>query len=61
MAVEAAFAVPHPPLAVAGVGRGKEAAIASTLDAFKEVARRVKALDPDVVILSSPHATSYYD
>ena len=61
MAVEAAFAVPHPPLAVAGVGRGKEVAIASTLDAFKEVARRVKALDPDVVIISSPHATSYYD
>ncbi len=61
MAVVAAFAVPHPPLAVAGVGRGKEAEIASTLEAFREVGRRIAEISPDALVVASPHATSYYD
>lgn len=61
MAVVGAFAVPHPPLAVAGVGKGREHEIQNTLDALAEVGRRAAALEPDVVVISSPHATAYYD
>ncbi len=61
MSVIAAFAVPHPPLAVAGVGRGQEQGIAATLASLREVARRIAALDPDVLVFSSPHATAYHD
>ncbi len=61
MAVVSAFAVPHPPLAVAGVGRGKEELISSTLAALREVGRRIADLSPDAIVLASPHATSYYD
>lgn len=61
MSVIAAYAMPHPPLAIAGVGRGQEQQIASTLAALQEVGHRVAALDPDVVVIASPHATAYHD
>lgn len=61
MSVLAAFAVPHPPLAVPGVGHGREAGIADTLAAYDEVARRVADLAPQTIVISSPHTTSYLD
>ncbi|MBS5451496.1 MAG: AmmeMemoRadiSam system protein A [Coriobacteriia bacterium] len=61
MPIAAAFVVPHPPLALPGVGRGQERQIASTVSAYKKVAKRIAELKPDVLIVSSPHATSYYD
>ena len=61
MSVIASFAVPHPPLAVHGVGRGREAEISATLDAYRQVARQIADLAPDVLIISSPHATCYSD
>ena len=39
MGIVAAYAVPHPPLAMPEVGRGQERAIQDTLDAYREVAR----------------------
>ena len=56
MALLAAYAVPHPPLIVPAVGRGQEAAIADTIAAYREVARRVAAHRPDLIVITSPHA-----
>lgn len=61
MSVVAAFAVPHPPVIVPGVGRGREAGIAATTAAYEEVARRVAELAPDTLVISSPHTVSYLD
>lgn len=61
MPIVAAFAVPHPPLAVPGVGRGRERGIARTLSSYEEVARRVGELAPDTIVVSSPHAALYLD
>lgn len=61
MPICAAFAVPHPPLIVPGVGHGREAGIQATVDAYREVARRVAEIAPDTIVLSSPHSTSYLD
>ena len=61
MSVLAAFAVPHPPLIVPGVGHGREAGIAATVAAYEEVARRVADLAPDTLVISSPHTTCYAD
>ena len=61
MSIVAAFAVPHPPLALEGVGRGQEWAISSTIKSYRKVASRVAQIAPDVLVISSPHATSYYD
>ena len=61
MPVLAAFAVPHPPLAVPAVGRGREAQISETVEAYRQVARRVGALAPDTVVPKNPHAELYLD
>lgn len=61
MGLLAAYAVPHPPLIVPVVGAGQEAAIADTTAACEEVARRIAAHNPDVVVITSPHAPLYRD
>ena len=61
MAIVAAFAVPHPPLIIPAVGLGREHEIQSTVDAYEEVGRRIAALQPDTVVISSPHSIMYRD
>lgn len=61
MAVLASFIVPHPPLILPEVGKGQERAIHRTIEAYREVARRVAALRPDTVVVTSPHTVMYAD
>lgn len=56
-----AYIVPHPPLAVPSVGRGKEKAIKKTLENYERIADEIASLKPDTIVLSSPHAPSYRD
>ena len=61
MSFEGAFMVPHPPLAVAEVGRGDERQIKATLDAYDEVAREIARIRPDTIVITSPHSVMYSD
>jgi MEMO1 family protein len=61
MGIIAGFIVPHPPLIVPSVGKGEERVIQSTIDAYKEVAQRIALLEPETIVLTSPHATLYAD
>lgn len=61
MGVVGAVAVPHPPLIMPEIGRGEEKKIQPTIDAYRDAMRRMAALKPDTVIISSPHATMYAD
>lgn len=61
MGIVAAYAVPHPPLIVPAVGRGQERAIQDTVDAYREVARRIAAHAPDTIVVVSPHAPLFRD
>ncbi|MFW6298757.1 MAG: AmmeMemoRadiSam system protein B, partial [Bacillota bacterium] len=61
MSIVKAYIVPHPPLAVPEVGRGKEKAIQRTLDNYDAIAREIKELKPDTIVLSSPHAPAFRD
>lgn len=61
MSVIYAIAVPHPPLIVPEVGRGQERKIQDTIDAYKEVSRRVAECDPDTIVVISPHMVMYSD
>lgn len=61
MAIVGAFIVPHPPIILPEVGRGEERKIQKTIDAYQEAARRVAALKPETVVITSPHATLYSD
>lgn len=59
MAILAAYAVPHPPLIISTVGRGEERGIARTIEAYRDVARRIVAHDPETIVVTSPHAPLY--
>lgn len=61
MAILGAAVVPHPPIILPEVGKGEERKIQHTIDAYREAMKRLAALKPDTVILSSPHATMYAD
>lgn len=61
MAIEAAFIVPHPPLAVHEVGRGEELKIASTIAGYEEVSRRIAEIAPETILIISPHTAYYSD
>lgn len=61
MAILAAFMVPHPPMIVPAVGRGGEAQIQETIDAYEKVADEIADLAPETIIITSPHSIMYSD
>jgi len=61
MPVTGAFVMPHPPVILPEIGRGREKEIQATIDACRTAAKRIARLKPDVIILSSPHSVLYAD
>ena len=59
MPIVAAYAVPHPPLIIPAVGRGDERGIEDTVDAFTQVAREIVELEPELLVITSPHAPCF--
>ena len=61
MSILGAAVVPHPPIILPEVGRGEEQKISATTKAYKEVARRIVELNPETIIITSPHSIMYAD
>lgn len=61
MPIVGAIVVPHPPLIVPAVGRGEERRIQRTIDAYRRAAGELLALEPEVLVLTSPHAPLFRD
>lgn len=61
MSLLGAFIVPHPPLIIPEVGKGEEKKVSKTIESYLEVARRIAALKPDTIILTTPHSIMYSD
>lgn len=61
MSVTGAVMVPHPPLIIPDVGRGEERKIQATIDAYDKAARFLADLQPDTVVVLSPHSVMYAD
>ncbi len=61
MSIIGAAAVPHPPIILPEIGRGEESKIAATTAAYKEVARRIAELQPETIVITSPHSIMYAD
>lgn len=61
MSLEGAFIVPHPPLIIPEVGKGEEKKISNTVNSYREAARRIAALKPDTIVITSPHSIMYSD
>lgn len=56
MSMLAAFALPHPPIAIEKIGRGEERTIQSTIDAYHQISKIIADIQPDTIVISSPHA-----
>ncbi len=61
MSIIGAFIVPHPPIILPEIGRGEENKIKKTIDAYKQTALEIAEMKPDVIVITSPHATMYED
>jgi len=62
MAIIKAYTLPHPPLAVPSVGKGRESKeIEKTLNAMDKVAIEIATIAPDTIIFITPHSTVYSD
>lgn len=61
MALIGAFIVPHPPVIIPEVGKGQEKQVSKTIDSYREAAKRIAALKPDTIIITSPHSIMYSD
>ncbi|MCL2663247.1 MAG: AmmeMemoRadiSam system protein A [Oscillospiraceae bacterium] len=62
MSMVKAYTLPHPPLAIPEVGKGKESKeIKDTLVALDAVAEEIAAIAPETIIYVTPHGTVYFD
>ncbi len=61
MSVIKAYILPHPPLIIPAVGRGEERKIQKTIGSFKQVSAEIAALEPETVVIASPHSAMYAD
>lgn len=61
MPILGAFMVPHPPMIIPSVGRGSEAQIRKTTEAYDAVAKEIAVLQPETIVITSPHAVMYAD
>jgi len=60
--INLAWAVPHPPILVAGIGSTADLQEArATYDAYVEVASQIVAADPELLVVSTPHGQLYRD
>lgn len=60
-AICAGYLLPHPPVIVPEVGRGRETEAKKTMDAMNQVAKEIARFRPDTVVLVSPHAPVFSD
>lgn len=61
MPILSTVAVPHPPIILPEVGKGREAEIRKTADAYKAAMAFLASYEPDTVVLLTPHSVLYSD
>ena len=61
MAILRSVIMPHPPIIIPEVGGEETQKVAATILAMQTLAREIKELDPEVVIIISPHGTVFRD
>jgi len=61
MSILGAVIVPHPPLIIPTVGRGREQEVQATIDAYRAAAKQAADWGPEVLIITSPHQIMYAD
>ena len=59
--IQGGIVVPHPPLILPNIGRGEEKKIADITAAYRKAMEAVKEMDPETIVIVTPHAPSYMD
>ena len=59
--IPGAVIVPHPPIIMPTVGRGREREVQATVEACRAAAGQAAAWNPEVLIVTSPHCVMYSD
>lgn len=55
------YIMPHPPIIIPGIGRGRESEAEATIKAMQKAAREIGKDKPSTIILSTPHAPCFRD
>ncbi len=55
------YLMPHPPIIIPDVGKGEEKKISKTTRACAEVAKEIKRIAPDVIVVITPHGLMFRD
>jgi aromatic ring-opening dioxygenase LigB subunit len=53
--------MPHPPIILSGIGKGREHEALATVNACYRVAGRIAELQPEIIVVISPHAPLFSD
>lgn len=61
MSITGAFIMPHPPLILPQIGQGEELKIQKTINSCREIAKYVAKIQPDTIVLTSPHKAMSFD
>lgn len=61
MSVVYTMCVPHPPLIIPEIGKGREQEIHKTIESYQEVMKKAASYHPETVIVISPHSIMYSD
>jgi len=61
MSIVAAYMLPHPPLIIPEIGNGKERGVGKTIDSYKKITKEILDINPDTIVIASPHVVSYAD
>lgn len=55
------YMMPHPPIIIPEVGRGEENKIKNTSDACYKISEEIRMLEPDTIIIVTPHGPVFSD
>lgn len=61
MSLLAAYLAPHPPIIIPEVGKGEERKIADTYNAYHDIGKTIAKLEPDTIVIISPHGPVFTD
>ena len=61
MSIVATFMLPHPPIVIPKIGKGDMKLVQKTVDAYEQAAERIGQIQPETIVIISPHHTLYAD
>ncbi|MBC8060291.1 MAG: AmmeMemoRadiSam system protein A [Clostridiaceae bacterium] len=61
MTIQGFYLMPHPPIIIPEVGKGKEAKILSTSENLYKIGREIEKIAPETIIIVTPHGTMFQD